>query len=270
MTEWVCVCDVAGVQQITPANFCSPAQDDVASPIDSYYTFCEHILTLGDAVALAASSALGRLLLLGLVSGAEGYFRAVLAGVLRICPLSRIAAAEQQLTLSALDYYGVEEVELALFDRASLASLKELHSWTKRLLGLGFGDATPVGTSLLEYDRICHLRHASVHAQGILGSGNVRELGLMAAGRHVVDLDFAALQQAGSVCHAAVRSYNLWLYETILTRWNDANVLRRIWVDDRPLFVPLFELFRSMKDGTAPTNAKDAYRILPFDVRLRR
>jgi hypothetical protein len=270
VADWACVCDVAGVQQIAAANFCTPAQAQASSPIDSYYSFSEHILTLGDATALARSSTLGRLLLLGLVSGAEGYFRSVLAGVVRICPLSRAAAGEQQLSLSALDYYGIEDIELALFDRVSLASLKELRTWTKRLLGLDFSDGTPVGASLVQFDRICHLRHASVHAQGVLGSGNVRELGLTATGQHVVELDFAALQQAGAVCHAAVRSYNLWLYETIVTRWNTSNVLARIWADDRPIFEPLFALFRSVKDGTAPASPKEAYRLLPFGVRLRR
>lgn len=266
----MCVCAVAGVQQITPANFCTAAQPEASSPIDSYYSFAEHILTLGDAASLDASPTLGRLLLLGLVSGAEGYFRSVLAGVVRICPLSRASAAEQQLTLSALDYYGVDDVELALFDRASLASSKELRGWTKRLLGIEIGEATASGVALAEYDRICHLRHASVHAQGVLGSGNVRELGLAAAGRHVVELDFAALQQAGAVCHAAVRAYNLWVYETIVTRWNASNLLVRVWADDRAIFEPLYRLLRSDTDGTAPPSAKDAYRMLPFAVRLRR
>ena len=211
---WVCVSASSGPQSVTVASCCFPTVQDVLSPIDAYYEFSEKVLQLGDASALANSPILGRLLLLGLVSGVEAYLRSVLAGVLKICPLSRKQAADQPLTLSALDYYGIDEVELGLFDRSSLAGANEVRSWTKRLLGLDLDGGC--SAALSEYDLVCHLRHASVHAQGILGSGNARELGLAAPGRQSVSLDFGALQQVGAVCHGMVRSYNRWLYERML------------------------------------------------------
>lgn len=267
---WVCVCSESGPHSINAADFCIPAPELLSSPIDSYYEFSEHVLQLGTPQGLGDSHTLGRLLLLGLVSGVEAYFRQVLSSVLRLCPISREHASEQQVALGAIDYYGSDQAELGIFDKSSLASYDGVANWTKKLTGLPVQQGSAVAASLLQFDRICHLRHAAVHAQGTLGSGSVKQVGLAASGRVVVSLDFAALQNAGAACHVAVRTYNRWLYEELVGRWHASGRLARVWVDDRPAFEPLYELFRSARDASGPAEAKDAYRLLPFGVRLRR
>src|SRR4051812_35966295 len=69
---------------------CIPLQAG-GSPIDVFYESSAHILTLGQPDQLHASPMLGRLLILGLVTSTEAYFRGILSGVLSICPLAREA-----------------------------------------------------------------------------------------------------------------------------------------------------------------------------------
>src|SRR5439155_1081418 len=101
-------------------------------------------LTLGDQAALVASPTLGRLLVLGLVSGVELYFRAILTGLLRCCPICRGHAADQVIPFGAIDYYGSDEVEWGLFDAMSLAGATEIRTRTQRLLAIDVRPGTSV------------------------------------------------------------------------------------------------------------------------------
>lgn len=260
---WCNVCEPE-VSTVLPGNVFSGAMTlSAPSPIDDYYAYVEHVLTLGGASELAASPTLGRLLLLGLVGGVETYFRTVIAGVLRLCPIARKEAAGQMLPFGAVDYYGVAEIELGLFDTASLAGASEIRKKTQALLGIGFQQGTSVYVALDEFNKVCHLRHAAAHARGTLSHGNASalELGAM-TGRRALDVSFANLQTAGLVCHSAVRAYNRAVYEQVVQRWIDKRLLRGTWTADKALFQPMFEMFRSQKDKVAPANAYRAYQLL--------
>jgi hypothetical protein len=197
------------------------------------------------------------------VGGVESYFRSIIAGVLRVCPLARQEAAGQVLPFGAIDYYGLGEVELGLFDGASLAGASEIRKKTQSLLGVNFHQSSSAYVALDEFDKVCHLRHAAVHARGILSHGNAAALGLgVTTGRRTLDVSFANLQLAGAVCHSAVRAYNRTVYEKLVHRWIDASVLKGPWTVDKPMFQPLFELFRSQKDRVAPSSAYRAYQLL--------
>lgn len=106
------------------------------NPIDDFYCYISSILPLGSEEELGRSEALGRVLLLGLVSGSELYFRSILSGVIRVCPLSREQASKHTLTLGAFDYYGPEEVGLGLLENSSMATAGEIRKQTKRLLNI--------------------------------------------------------------------------------------------------------------------------------------
>ena len=262
--RWLCVCEAEVATQLYPGDFSDVLEHVSAAPIDDYYLYVEHLLTLGSEQALAESPTLGRLLLLGLVSGVESYFRSVMAAVLRLCPLCRRAAADQLLPYGALDYYGESDVELGLFDAASLAGASEIRKRTQGLLGISLERGTSVYAALETFDKICHLRHAAVHARGALGRGNAVALSLgdYDAGRRALAVSFTALQQAGVVCHSTVRAYNKAIYKKILDRWLGEGILVGEWEPDRDTFKPLYDLFRSKKDASGPLNAYQAHRSL--------
>jgi hypothetical protein len=81
-------------------------------------------------------------------------------------------------------------------------------------------------------------------------------------GRRTLSVTFGNLQDAGLVCHSAVRAYDRFLYHAVVGRWVGEGVLSGTWASDKDRFAPLFELFRSKTDGVAPANAYQAYRSL--------
>ena len=260
---WLCVCEPESTAPLSGGDFSSELDDTPSSPIDDYYSYVEHLLTLGSEEALAASATLGRLLLLGLVSGVESYFRSIMSGTLRLCPIARRNASEQMLPFGAIDYYGSERAELGLFDTSSLAGATEIRKRTANLLGISVERGTSVFAALEEFDKICHLRHAAVHARGTLGRGNASALSLGAAeGRQTLHVTFGGLQHAGVVCHSTVRAYNRAIYRRLIERWIGSQVLTGSWVTDRAMFKPIFELFQSRRDNVGPNNAYQAYRSL--------
>lgn len=261
--RWTCVCETETTTALEASDFCRSAADAGQSPVDDYYTYVEHLLTLGDATALETSDTLGRLLLLGLVSGVEVYFRAVLAGVIRVCPVSRAHAADQQIPFGAIDYYGSDAVEWGLFDASSLAGLEEIRSRTRKLLGIDLPRGGSLDGALREFDKICHLRHAAVHARGALGRGNATALGLgPESGRMALELAMPTLHRAGVACHSSVRAYNRFIYRTTVERWLERGRFAGTWAEDRAIFQPLFDLFHSRIDKSGPANAFHAYRSL--------
>lgn len=260
---WLRVCEPEVATTLRSRSFSGPVEKLRSSPIDDYYVYVEHLLTLGDSAALTASPTLGRLLLLGLVGGVEAYLRSALTGVLRLCPLCRSNAADQLIPFGAVDYYGVSEFELGILDTSSLASAVEIRKRTQSLLGIPVKEGSSISAALAEFDKVCHLRHAAVHARGTLGRGNAAALGLGASdGRRTLIVTFKSLQDAGLVCHSAVRAYNRFLYERVVSRWLGESILSGAWDSDKYRFGPLFDMFRSKKDGVGPANAYQAYRSL--------
>lgn len=261
---WMVVCEPEAPTTVSGDAYCSGTAEVTGAPIDDYYEYVEHLLTLGSVAALNASPTLGRLLVLGLVSGVESYLRSLIASVVRLCPLAREHAADQHIPFGAIDYYGPESAERALFESSSLADSGEIIGKTRKLTGIDLSHSSSARAALKEFDKVCHLRHAAVHARGTFGRGNAVALGLdLEAGRQSLSVSFAGLQQAGATCHSAVRAYNRFVYRRIVERWIAEGLLTGRWQTDRELFRPLFELFHSRRDGVGCGNAYQAFRTLP-------
>jgi hypothetical protein len=261
--RWTVVCAPEAAVEVVGDDFCTASASASDSPIDDYYAYVEGVLRLGNPPSLAANTTLGRLLVLGLVSGVESYLRAVISGLIKICPAARGSAADQMLHFGAIDYYGLDFVELGLFDAASLASSEELRRATKRFLGLEIRAGSSVHAALDEFNKACHLRHAAVHSRGRFNRGNAGVLGLAAvAAPAYLDVNFAALQGLGAACHSFVRSYNRFLYNSTVTRWLAAGELSGDWKSDKPAYTALFALFYSKTDQAGPRTAHSAYRSL--------
>lgn len=259
---WAEICAPEGTFALVAGDFCGVEVPSPSSPIDDYYEYIGDLMTLGDEARLEASDVLGRLLLLGLVSGVEQYFRSIIAGVLRMCPISREVAADQMIHFGALDHYGVEGVEAALFDASSLADAAEVRKRTHKLIGFQIAERTSTYEALEEFDKVCVMRHAAVHSRGTLGRGNVRDLGIPLAdqGSRVLKLEFATLQQAGAACQSVVRAYNRFVFRKTIERWGAEKNLTWEWEADGSAFTDLVGLFASKKDFDRSIRAYDVYR----------
>jgi hypothetical protein len=266
-SQLVEVCQPERTVALDVAGCCSPLERAQGNPIDTYVDHQRHVLLLGDPNALTASPTLARLLLLGLVTGVESYFRTVLASTLKVCPLSRAAASEQVIPFGSVNYYGASEIELALFEGSSFSSAKEIRNRTQKVSGIQVPNSGSLNDALEKFQLVCELRHAAVHAHGSLTSGNAQALGLPPAlTPGVVQLDLAALHSLGSVCLSVVRAFNRFFFEAVVRRWIAASVLVGDWNSDWRRFRSLHAVFYSLEDGVGETDPRKAY--LPIRSRL--
>jgi len=254
--------------QVTPSSLCCRATVASNSPIDDFYEYIASVLPLGSPDALKENSALGRVLLLGLVSGTELYFRSIISGLIRVCPLARKHASSHQLTLGAVDYYGMDDLGLGLLESVSMATSGELRSKTEKLTRLKWNQGTSLDSAVVEFEKLCQFRHAAIHSRGELGDRNVRELQVETIGsRLALSIDFSSLQTAAAICQNVVRAYNRFMYKATVQRWIDNKTFGTSWKANKNLFTPLFQLFYSQRDGLKPENAYLAYRSIAPTIR---
>lgn len=238
---------------------CIKRDDALASPIDDFYEHITRLIPLGEAERLADNDALGRALLLGLVSATELYFRQILAAMVNVCPLTRGHASKQMVPLGAVDYYGAD-VGFGLLDGVSLASKGELKRQTVRLTAIDFPNGSSVSQAVEEFEKLCEFRHAATHARGNLGHQNIRDLAIEAGGERLalrVLLD--GLHESAGVCQNVVRAYNRFIFRRTVERWIAEGVLEASWAADRERFLALYQTFRSVRDGSGPASPYRAY-----------
>jgi hypothetical protein len=242
-------------------SFCGDADTGNANAIDSYYAYTRELLLLGNWEALEEHPILGRLLLLGVASGVEQYFRTLLSEVIGLCPIARESAASQMIALGSVGYYG-DRHALGLFENTSFASKGEIRKKTQNVLGVPIPDKSSVAKAIELFETVCCLRHASVHARGELSPGNIRELGLSPTNRKAVRIGYAQFQVVAQVSHNLVRAYNRFLFKALLERWIARGLFSVDWDHDKKLFNPLFQAFKSRRDAVGPRNGYQAYRKL--------
>lgn len=252
-------------------SLCMMPKPAKASPIDDYYKHTETLLQKSIHPEIRDDATFIRLILLGIVSATEFYFRSVLAGTIQICPLCRACASNHTLSLGAVDYYKMEELGFALLQNMSLSGYKEINKQTNKITGLNIKNKSPLDAALLLFDQVCHLRHAAVHSRGELNAQNVANLGLDYNKQRCLNLNFIGLQKMLAVCHAVVRAYNRFLFAAILERWLDPrqNILNGEWDHDQVRFDPLFILFHSEVDSKGALRRKGVVRLTSHDAYLK-
>ncbi len=249
------------------SSFCTSMSESEPSPIDDFYTYSKDIIKLGSPSRLTENPILGRLLLLALVSGVELYFRSILSGMIKHCPIARKHAFKQQISLENVEYYGFDEIGLGLLEGVSLADSGTIKKETKRLTDIGLKDVTSsVWVSLLDFDKICQFRHATAHSRGQLSARNLRELGISVdktdKTRSALSVSIKEFQNAAQICHNCIQAYNRYMYRALIERWLGHHILIGEWDSDSEKMSNLFKLFKSEIDNVALNSPKEAYMDL--------
>ncbi|MDP1619359.1 hypothetical protein [Phenylobacterium sp.] len=194
-------------------------EEDLAAPIDMYRAAIFRILNYGTAARLRGDPFLGRLLVLGVVSAAEAYFRAILSSCIEMCPLAQSGAAHKAINLGGLLWHGKEGFSRSAFEHASFTSRKELNAAFLDFLSMPLDDK--VFKSLLEeYEIVCQLRHGIVHGDGLLPGKNAVQLDIPRYGRPVrITVNYAHLQDIASVVTTLVATVNRETFSKMCERW---------------------------------------------------
>jgi hypothetical protein len=187
-----------------------------SSPIDSFYEASQALVKLGTPAALGAEPALGPLLLVGLVSAAENYFRDLFARTIQLCPNARAAASDENVKLGSVVWHSGGDAIRSAFEHISFADGERLLASCKKYLNLQLQRTGIVG----EFDKVCQLRHGIVHAGSILGGKNATVLSLPATRMRLrIAVGFDQLQEAADICTSLVGTINSEAFAELCKRW---------------------------------------------------
>jgi hypothetical protein len=260
LPEWAEVSNPETPTTLHADQACIPWVSPTAAPLDEFLSDHQASIRMGTQSALEGNPRLAEHLLLDYVSATESYFRSTFTRLIHLCPVSREFARTQTVTLLAASSYDTCDLGYAVLDGGSLANAKTLRNRTQQLLGFSIVKNSSVDAALEQFDAVCHLRHAAVHARGVVGSHSLAELGMQGAvGLLKLDLNFTLLQAAAGVCESLVRAYNRFVFNSVVARWIDKGILSGDWSTDRLLYQGIFEACYSTIDGRSPRTALDAY-----------
>lgn len=241
------------------------------SPIDEFYDENNRLLQLlNDEPYMSGNDMIGALLFVGIISNVENYCRDILSESIKLCPMCRKAVAPKQLSYASAVRYMSSEPERSIFEGESFCSAKEIRKAFKICFNTEIKEQDLLAALLLEYDKLCHIRHAVVHSRRRLAARNAAELGIdVCENSQTVRVGYAQLQQCASVCTTMVQSMNTLIFSIIAKRW--AIDWRKLeWWDgeneDR-LFDRIWSAFSSEKErdglkkqGMTKTKCKNAIK----------
>jgi hypothetical protein len=189
------------------------------SPIDQFYQSRFSILKLGTSDFLQNHAFLGPLLLVGVVSAVENYLRQMLSHIIKICPCSKRTSAEQAVNFGAIVWHGSSDFERGAFEHYSFTDVSNIDKAFKNFVGFDLKKVS-LSSVLLEYDKICELRHAVVHASAIVPGRNAVKLHIESSQRPLrVNINYPELQEAALICSNLVTGLNLALFAEMVRRW---------------------------------------------------
>lgn len=236
----------------------------VACAVSAKTAIDEFLDARSDVISRSASADAAQLgmLVLWAMSASEAYFRRVFAELSGICPVAREKVATQVAVVGALDYYGRSGAAMAVLDAGSLSDPDTIRKKSSSLLAIEVSAkrGAAVENALVQYDYICHLRHALVHSSGRLGFGNIQTLGLRSSTPCRVQLDLASFQASVAIVENLVRAYNQHAFATVIERWVHNRLLTGEWAaHDKVWIEKLYAVCRCERDGM-PSSPFALYR----------
>lgn len=211
------------------------------------------------------------LLLLGVASAAELYFRSALGAAIEICERCQTHAIKLSIPHGAVRYYGTAALPIALgaIEHESLADAGRLRAELKRFTGFEVQKNSSLDIALNQFDLVCEARHAVVHTRGLLGLSGAKEL---SPGRRVVGQVFITvdvLLELAKITHNTVRAFNRYLFEELLFRWLSNGDLRGSWTVDRIRFSQLVNAYVKTDECDFGTDVHAAYNAVLPNIKAR-
>lgn len=244
------------------------ATRSLKTPIDEYEESSKKFIVLAGTAGAVEDKFQIRLLLLGLVSSCEYYFRRVLSEVISACPISRAVCAKHTVNFSAATYFSSRNIGLALTDEAVFSGAHNIEAETKRLTGISTSDSASVKEALSEYQKVCIIRHASVHSYGLLGGKNFSELNIQSIGNLEVALTSDSFQEIADVCLNLVRAYNRQMWTSMIARMWQKDILTLDGeASDIEKFSQLVRIFWSADTLTSYGTAQGLYTAVARQFR---
>lgn len=248
-----------------------PRAETIENPISMYFSATSGLIKKIIDTKYAEDAEVLGLLVLGVLSSAELYFRMILGELAQLCPLCGQYAEAQTIPVGANDFYassGFPSV-MSAFEHESLADSRKIASEIKRFSGFVCLDSESVRRALEDFALLCELRHCFVHSRGFAGLKAIRALG----GKRSLHKILIKQQQALDfikLSHNAVRAVNHYLGNEVINRWIDKDVLVGRWTDDKKLFNRYWRVFTKQGEDSYLGSPQKAYAVLKPIIRKRR
>ncbi len=215
------VCQNCSQQEINNQNnYIKEMDDTYSSPIDIFYKTKNEILWLGKPENISANLILADLLLVGIMSATEKYFRDLFAALISICPVSREVASNQSISISSVLWSKKYGLKRGIFENLSFADKKTIISACKTYLGYEIQKSDLAYAMLDSYEKVCQIRHCIVHAGSYWSSKNAINFGINSRENEIkVNINFDNLQECIAICTNLVICFNLDLFELMSKRW---------------------------------------------------
>lgn len=268
LEKWGGICTTAQTIALDARTLCAPSPPRVDSPIDSFEAYLQTVVVAATPREVNAKPTIGRLLLLGLISGTESYIREILGLLINACPYSRAHAAPHQVTIAAVDYYGPENIGRGLLESMTFSTPGELQRATKKFIDFDMNGVASLREALSQFETICQLRHACVHAGGELGAGNLAALGIRSGGKTMrAQIGMTEIHLCASICRNLVHAYNIALFSRVVERWIQRGHFSGLWKRDGDDYTRLFGLFYCRSDHLKPSTAYHSWLALRPAIR---
>jgi hypothetical protein len=235
-----------------------------ANPITEYFRAADSLVRkITDSTYAADAEMLG-LLLLGVVSAAEFYFRSVLGVAVTVCPLCCRNNDMLQVPIGSFEFYSGSGYSHALgaFEHESFADAKRIRTECKKLTGFDLNDDSSANKAIQDFEILCELRHCLIHARGFIGLKTCKALGVEQRSLQKILVGKKEIFELLKLSHNAVRAFNRFLAESILNRWIDQDLLSGGWKTDKKIFSAVIREFWIKGNDTFGSLCLKAYR--PF------
>jgi hypothetical protein len=196
----------------------------------------------------------------------ESYFRTIFRVVINNDQKAKSDAHTYTVPFGAVLYQGKDTIAEALLEGISFASEENIRKAFNKFLEIS-SLPDDIKTILLEFEKICHMRHCCVHRFGKLGAQNGIALGLEAHSKALekpLAISKPSLEDMASWLMSFVKTINNFMFRTLLDRSaNDKNEHRIEWKwvykKDRAKFNRLYMLFCTTRDGVVSPQPEDLY-----------
>lgn len=194
------------------------------SAIDKFYITSADINTKCTPDFIAANGGtISGLMLVGLISATENYFRDILGDILAVCPTSQNKSVEQKIQLGSVLWGGKDVHNRTAFEFLAFSNSKNVLETFNNFLGHVVIQRGAWKVWLTEYDKLCELRHAVVHSDNLIAGKNAIKLALQNNKKPLrIKIDYANLQNASLVCTSIVQAANNELFEMMVQRWAES------------------------------------------------
>lgn len=245
--------------------------DASTNPISEYFRTADALVSRLIVPPFKDDPEVLGLLLVGVTSAVEFYFRSILAETRRICPRCRLHIQRMSIPFGAFSYYQNAKLSetMSAIEHESLAEGSRVRNEIKRFTGLDVKGGSSLDAALKQFDQLCTVRHAISHSRGLLGLNNAAELALPTVEARMLIISLPTALEFVKIAHNTVRAVNSFLFEELLFRWISSGSLTGRWRSDKKVFSPLVLAFVKDDENDFSSDPVAAYRRVAPKIRAR-